>query len=115
MDQNTTTPSSSDHPANGIDQDRGVAVAARFPLLFWLPLISSQKTALGTFHANQGLVHLITWFVGNFVLAFIPILGWALIPLWLIANVVFMILGMVDASKGGQKPLPVVGGITLIK
>lgn len=101
-------------PAPNVDQSKGLAVAARFPILFWLPLITGPKTPLGMFHANQGLVHLITWFAGNVILVFIPILGWILIPFWHIINVIFMILGMLDASRGGMKHLPIVGGIKLL-
>ena len=116
MDQNTAgTPNSTPGGPTGGAEGHGTAVAARLPILFWIPLISSPRTAVGTFHANQGLMHLITWFVGNIVLMFIPFLGWILLPVWFILNVVMMIMGMVDASKGGMKPLPVVGHITLIK
>ncbi|HEY4518195.1 MAG TPA: hypothetical protein VJG48_01055 [Candidatus Paceibacterota bacterium] len=116
MDQATSnTPNSNTGNPTGGTASHGTAVAARLPILFWIPLISSPRTAVGTFHSNQGLVHLLTWIAGNIILMFIPFLGWVLLPVWFILNVALMIMGMIDASKGGMKPLPVVGHITLIK
>lgn len=76
------------------------------------------------FHTNQGLVlFLLDVAVGvvNLILGFlswIPVAGWLFgIVGWALGVVclVLMILGIVNAAQGQRKPLPVIGGITLLK
>lgn len=76
------------------------------------------------FHTNQGLVlFLLDVAVGvvNLILGFlswIPVAGWLFsIVGWVLGVVclVLMILGIVNAAQGQRKPLPVIGGITLLK
>ena len=63
------------------------------------------------FHAMQAIVFSVTLFVISFVLAFIPVVGWALIPLVQIGGLVVWIILMVKAYKGEWFQLPVVGEI----
>ena len=58
------------------------------------------------FHLNQALV---VWLVG--FLSFLPLVG-ALIG---IAAFVFAVMGVISAYKGEEKPLPLIGGIKLLK
>lgn len=77
------------------------------------------------FHMNQSLVLVITEIVLSVVsgiaggiVGIIPILG---LILSLVAGVcsivcfVFMILGIMNAAKGEEKPLPLIGGIQILK
>ncbi|HCS72908.1 MAG TPA: hypothetical protein DIW17_03425 [Clostridiales bacterium] len=95
-------------------------------ILFFLPLISCPESKVGRFHANQGLVLLITSVIGHVALsilntiilaislrlwAFTSILTWA----WIIAIGALAIIGMINANKGEQKPLPIIGNITILK
>ena len=95
-------------------------------ILFFLPLISCPESKVGRFHANQGLVLLITSVIGHVSLsilntiilaislrlwAFTSILTWA----WIIAIGALAIIGMINANKGEQKPLPIIGNITILK
>ena len=92
-------------------------------VLFFLPLISCPTSKIGRFHANQGLVLLITSVAGNIAVSILSSLltwrlwaitsfiGWA----WGIVVLALIIIGMVNANKGEQKPLPVIGGFTIIK
>ena len=58
------------------------------------------------FHLNQALV---IWLVG--FLSAIPIVGWIIG----IAAFVFAVMGFVSAFNGEEKPLPIIGGIKLLK
>lgn len=87
------------------------------PLLFFIPLVSEEgkKSAFAKFHANQQLNLLLGWVVVNVLGGIIPILGWFIIwPLGSIFLIVLMVLGIVNASKGEMKELPVIGGIKLV-
>ena len=46
----------------------------------------------------------------------IPIIGWFLIlPIGTIAIIVLAIMGLIHASKGETKKLPIIGGFEIIK
>ena len=83
--------------------------------LFFLPLISDAKDSpFAKFHANQQLLLLITWMAVSIVGGIIPFLGW-FVPLGSICCLVLMVMGIINASKGEIKELPVIGGISIIK
>ncbi len=58
------------------------------------------------FHLNQALV---VWLVG--FLSVIPLVGWIIG----IAAFVLAVMGFISAVNGEEKPLPIVGGIKLLK
>ncbi len=112
-------------PAAKEDQDNKVIFILSY-ILFFLPLISCPESKVGRFHANQGLVLLITSVAGHIALsivnsiilaiswrlwAFTSLLTWA----WTIAISALAIIGMINANKGEQRPLPIIGGITILK
>lgn len=81
------------------------------PILFFIPMLSDEgkKSQFAMFHANQQLVLLIGWVIASFLTMFI--IGLILyIPMF-----IFMIMGIISASGGTTKPLPLVGGIKILK
>ena len=94
-------------------------------ILFLIPLLAG-KTDYTRFHANQGLVLFIAdvilgiaaGIVGA-ILGFIPILGAVIAGIIggaaSIFSLILMIIGIVNAAQGEMKPLPIIGGITIIK
>lgn len=94
--------------------------------LFFLPLIASPNSKYGRFHANQGLILLITvilfgvidailtnvivavswrlWFVASFI----NFVVW--IPLFIIG-----IIGLINGFTGKAKSLPIIGKYKIIK
>lgn len=93
-------------------------------ITFFIPLVidSLKNNAYSKFHANQQLVLMIAGVALGIVLpiiAAVPIIGWiiALVgaPVLWIALLVFAILGIISASKGEMRPLPIIGGIKIIK
>jgi uncharacterized membrane protein len=51
----------------------------------------------------------------NIVLGPIPIIGWILLPFAYLAIFVFAIIGIMNAANGRNKPLPLIGGINILK
>ena len=87
------------------------------PILFFIPLVTDAKNSpFAKYHANQQLDLLLAAIAVNIVGGIIPIIGWFIIlPLGSIALIVFAIMGIINAAKGAMKPLPLIGGINLIK
>lgn len=109
---------------NAVQENKAIFILSY--ILFFLPLLSCPNSKVGRFHANQGLVLLLTSIVGQIAVSIlsgillaiswrlwgvISLLSWA----WWIAVLVLMIIGMVNANKGEQKPLPIIGKIKIIK
>ncbi|MDF2721657.1 MAG: putative rane protein [Paenibacillus sp.] len=85
-------------------------------LLFFIPLIAARDSKYAMYHANQGLLLFIAAVAVNIAGSIIPFLGWLIIsPLGNLAVFVFVIIGIINAAKGEQKPLPFFGGIQILK
>ena len=95
-------------------ENKGIAIAARIPILFWIPLVSGNKSPFAMFHANQSLVLLIGW-VASGIIGIVPVLGWIASPLLGLAVFILWIMGIVQAAQGQMKPLPIIGTVTIIK
>ena len=95
-----------------------LAATSYIGILFLVPLLAAKDDAFARYHANQGLVLFIANIaaaIAGFILGFIPVIG--IIVAWIIriALFVLMILGIINALKGEMKPLPLIGGIEIIK
>lgn len=92
--------------------------------ILWIVGLAAGKTPFAKFHANQGLVLFLAEIVigiAGGILSVIPFIGFigfigAIVSgLGSLASLVLMILGIVNVAQGEMKPLPVIGGITIIK
>lgn len=92
-------------------------VAAVAYILFFVPLITNPDSQFAKYHANQGLVLLITAIVLNMISGVLMavLIGFLLLPLVSLFVIVLAIMGIVNALNGEMKPLPLIGGIQLIK
>ena len=63
------------------------------------------------FHAMQSIIVFGFFFVVGFILAVIPVIGWVLIPIVGIAELILWILLMVKAYKGEMFKLPIAGDL----
>lgn len=97
------------------DIEKNKVISALAYFIFFLPLIVSADSKFGRFHANQGLLLLITAIAGSIILGLIPIIGWVLLPLFSLAIFVLAIVGLVGAINGKAKDLPIIGKYRLIK
>lgn len=88
-----------------------------FPILFFVPLVIEDLKAnpFSKFHANQQLVLLLAAIVVNIVGGVIPVLGWfVILPIGSIILIVIAVIGIINAAKGQQKPLPIIGKIKIL-
>lgn len=87
------------------------------PLLFFVPLVTVAKDSpFARFHANQQLVLLIAAVAVNLLGTFVPLIGWGIIlPVGTVFLIILAILGVINASRGEMKRLPVIGSAELLK
>lgn len=102
-------------PESKADAEKNKLVAAVAYLLFFIPLLAAKDSRFAMYHANQGLVLLLTAIAANVVLGLIPFLGLFLVPLANLGLLVLTIIGILNALNGYTKPLPLIGGFTLLK
>jgi uncharacterized membrane protein len=98
-------------PPAAAGEDKTVAIVSYLTLIGFIAAIiihSNKKTKLGAFHLRQMLGFILSWLV-LFVLIFIPIIGWILIPVFYIFMLVCWIMGLIAAINGQMKPMPLVG------
>ncbi len=96
-------------------------------IFFFIPLLTGahKASAFAKYHTNQGtvlfiaaLIYGIAYGILSAILAFIPILGWLLIAILGLGSLIFLalcIVGILNAVNGRMQPLPVIGGISIIK
>ena len=84
-------------------------LAVVFPILFFLPLVTGDKTEFDKFWANQALLLLILGVISSITAAII-------IGIFLgIAEFVFWIIALIAVCNGQMKPLPLIGSIKIIQ
>lgn len=115
QEQTQHTQTGQPQPASQGDNEKVVSAVAYLGILFFVPLLTNPESDFAKYHANQGLLLLITAVVVG-TLSVIPIIGWFIIgPLGMIFLIVLFIMGIVHAVNGEKKPLPLIGGFELIK
>ena len=97
-----------------MESNKLVAAISYIWILFLVPLFAAKDDAFARYHANQGLVlFLVSIVIG--IIGLIPLVGTIIALIGGIVTFVFMILGIINALKGEMKPLPLIGGIQIIK
>lgn len=102
-----------------------MAILAYFGPLVLIPIFAAKNSAFTRYHSNQGLVLFIATVAYNIVSGIlnsvILAISWRLyfltniISLVSVVFAVLAIMGVVSAYKGEKKPLPVIGGINILK
>ncbi len=108
-------------------QDNKVmAVLAYFGPLVLIPIFAAKESRFARYHSNQGLVLLILSVaisvLYNILTSILYAVSWRLgvsisgiLGLVFVIPTILAILGIIHACKGEMKPLPVIGGIKLLK
>ncbi len=117
------TPEALEVTAEDAEKNKVMGIIAYLGILCIVPLIAAKDSPFAKYHANQGLV----LFLGEVALAIVVnilafifamiglyFMGFVLSLVWL-APLVLVILGIINAAQGKCVPLPVIGGIKLIK
>ena len=77
---------------------------------FIIAFIQNQeiKSEHVNYHIRQ-MLGLICLSFGSFIVGFIPFLGWIASPIVAIGVFVFWIMGLIGATNGERKPVPILG------
>ena len=94
--------------------NKGLGALCYLWILFIVPLVLRPNSRFLRFHANQGLVLAILWLIAGMCFT-IPILGTLAGIAGNLLAFVCMIKGILNAVAGKCEPLPVIGGIEIIK
>lgn len=86
-----------------MEKEKNTAMAIIAYIIFFIPLLTEdKKDPFVLFHVKQGLA----LFILSVVSSFIPVIGWFIgYPL----SVILFVIGILNASKGLEKELPVIG------
>lgn len=102
-----------------VQKNKVMGIIAYLGCLCFVPLIAAKDSAFAKYHANQGLVLFLLWialYVVEMVLGMIgiPMIGMLMTAVRL-GCLVLMVLGIVNAAGGKLKPVPLIGGITILR
>ncbi|TFB14631.1 hypothetical protein E3U55_13460 [Filobacillus milosensis] len=96
------------------EENKGLGVVSYF--IFFIPLLVNKESKFAMYHANQGLILLLTAIIINTIGTVVPIIGWLLVlPLGNLFVFILWILGIINSAKGEMKPLPLVGKFEILK
>lgn len=90
-------------------------------LIFFLPLIVCPQSRFARYHANQSLILFIIICGVSLVtrmFSFIPLIRLVFLLISSLVSalvLVYMIIGMINAGRGQMKPLPLIGGIKILR
>ena len=119
------TPEALEVDAEDAEKNKIFGILAYLGILCLVPILAAKDSPFAKYHANQGLVlfvlEIVIWialYVLNIFLAMLPgILGFlsAILGLVYLVPLVLLIIGVINAAAGKCVPLPVIGGIKLLK
>lgn len=122
---NNTRDTTADFDNSDVQDNKVMAILAYLSWLVLIPLLAAPKSKFARFHANQGLVLAIAeiawWIVQAIVYAILVAISWRLLfisTILGITNILFLvlaILGIVNASTGKAKELPIIGKFKILK
>lgn len=78
------------YDAKDVADNKFVAALSYVGILFLVPLLVKKDSPFAQFHAKQGLVLCIAFFVGSFIFWF-PIIGWAAAIFLLVVDIMALV------------------------
>jgi uncharacterized membrane protein len=98
--------------AKDVEENKAITFLGYLGILALIPLLAKQESKFAQFHAKQGIVLFVCWFVLSWVAGFIPLIGWFLLaPVVWIGGIVLSIIGLINVAKGETKELPIIGDL----
>lgn len=108
------------------DAQDNKAMAVLAYIIFLIPLFAAKESPFARYHTNQGLVLALASVALSIVYSILTTIliaiSWRLglaasAVLWLVflLPLILMIIGIVNAAGGRMKPLPIIGGIKILK
>lgn len=111
-------------------QNKSMGILAYLGILVLVPLFAASNSPFARYHTNQGLVLAIAEIAYGILVSILTALlsgllftsaywVWSVVTTilslgWL-AFLVLLILGIMNAAKGEMKPLPIIGGVKILK
>jgi len=115
------TPEALEVTAEDAEKNKVMGILAYLGILCLVPILAAKDSPYAKYHANQGLVLFLVE-IASIVITFagmlIPFIGVGFYFLHVILYLVFLVLivlGIINAAAGKCVPLPVIGGIKLLK
>lgn len=115
---NNTKDTTSEFDSADIEENKAMAILAYIGPLVFVPMFAAKGSKFAKYHTNQGLILFLIEIISSVVtgiLGFIPpapLFSFIVYPIH-IAEVVFMVLGIVNAAQGRAKELPFIGSIRI--
>jgi uncharacterized membrane protein len=119
------TPESLEVSPEDIEQNRIFGILAYLGIFVLIPIIVAKDSPFAKYHSNQGLVLFISEIAISVVLSVISIIIYSVLPfahvltsileLVYLLPLVLLIMGIINAAAGKCVPLPVIGGIKILK
>jgi uncharacterized membrane protein len=101
-----------DFSAKDVDENKAITFLSYIGVLALVPLLAKKDSEFAQFHAKQGTVLFVSWFVASYVAGVVPFVGHALVlPAVSIFGIVLTIMGLINVANGAKKELPVIGDL----
>jgi uncharacterized membrane protein len=92
-------------------------------IIFFVPLLVGNRTPFITYHTNQGTILFIFALGGQIVLSILASMfgffGYGFLALisgaFNLCILALVVLGIINVTKNETKPLPIIGGFSIIK
>jgi uncharacterized membrane protein len=107
------------------EKNKIYGILAYLGILCLVPILAAKDSPFAKYHANQGLVlfllEIVLWFALYMVSILLTMLPGglgllsAILGLVYLVPLILLILGVINAAAGKCVPLPVIGGIKLLK
>ena len=111
---------------NDAVNNKAMGILAYLGILVLVPIFAAKDSQFARYHANQGLVLAIAEIAYGIVVsilnAILFVISWRLASIvgtilgivWL-GFLALSIIGIINAANGKMQPLPLIGGITILK
>jgi len=120
------TPEALEVSAEDAEKNKIFGILAYVWILFIVPLLAAKDSPFARYHANQGLVLFVGWLALAVAITIVNVILSMILPGGLLFVVtilglvdlvpfVLMVMGIINAANGKCLPLPIIGGIKLIK
>jgi uncharacterized membrane protein len=120
------TPEALEVEAEDAEKNKIYGILAYLGILCLIPILAAKDSPFAKYHANQGLVLFIVWIVLAVALNIIDLVLLTILPSGLgfivsilslayLGILLLVILGIINAAAGKCVPLPIIGGIKLLK
>ena len=121
----TGTPESLEVSADDVEKNKVFGILAYLGPLFLVPMLAAKDSPFAKYHANQGLTLFLLEVAISIGLYFIDLIIFSILPAAAILTsilslvhlvpLILLVLGIINAASGKCVPLPVIGGVKLLK